>query len=143
MKFFIVLMIALAWMGVATADHEGPKGHGGGACKDDVKKFCKDVKPDGKGAIMECMKSHAAELSAGCKAQHEKMMAMFGKMKELETACASDIKVLCPNEGDRKTMHCLHENGDKVKDAGCKTKLEAMKAAHAGHEKGHEEEHDQ
>jgi Cysteine rich repeat len=38
----------------------------GRACKADVKQFCADVKP-GKGAIADCMKSHAADLSDGCK----------------------------------------------------------------------------
>jgi len=37
------------------------------ACKGDVKKFCKDVKPGG-GAIMKCLKEHDAEISAECKA---------------------------------------------------------------------------
>ena len=37
------------------------------ACKDDVQKFCKDVK-EGGGRIIQCMKAHEAELSAECKA---------------------------------------------------------------------------
>jgi len=38
----------------------------GRACKADVKQFCADVKP-AKGAIADCMKSHAADVSNGCK----------------------------------------------------------------------------
>jgi len=38
----------------------------GKACKADVKQFCADVKP-GKGAIADCMKSHVADISDGCK----------------------------------------------------------------------------
>jgi len=38
----------------------------GKACKADVKQFCPDVKP-GKGAIADCIKSHASEVSDGCK----------------------------------------------------------------------------
>jgi len=35
-------------------------------CKADVKQFCADVKP-AKGAIGDCMKEHAADVSNGCK----------------------------------------------------------------------------
>jgi Cysteine rich repeat len=38
----------------------------GKACKADVKQFCADVKP-GKGAIADCMNSHVADISDGCK----------------------------------------------------------------------------
>jgi hypothetical protein len=38
----------------------------GRACKADVKQFCADVRR-GKGAIADCMKDHAADLSDGCK----------------------------------------------------------------------------
>lgn len=37
------------------------------ACRADVDRLCKDVKP-GHGQIRECLKAHAAELSDGCKA---------------------------------------------------------------------------
>ncbi len=35
-------------------------------CKDDRKKFCKDVKP-GEGRIIKCLKEKEAELSPACK----------------------------------------------------------------------------
>jgi hypothetical protein len=37
------------------------------ACRPDVERLCKDVKP-GHGQIRECLKAHEAELSDGCKA---------------------------------------------------------------------------
>jgi hypothetical protein len=49
------------------------------ACKADMEKYCKDVKP-GDGRIMVCMQSNADRLSPECatvmkeKAQHEKAM---------------------------------------------------------------------
>jgi hypothetical protein len=35
------------------------------ACKPDIEKFCKDIKP-GHGRIIRCLKQHQAELSASC-----------------------------------------------------------------------------
>jgi Cysteine rich repeat len=37
-------------------------------CKGDAEKFCKDVKPGG-GRMLECLKSHQAELAPGCAAE--------------------------------------------------------------------------
>jgi hypothetical protein len=45
------------------------------ACEGDAKKLCKDTKP-GDGRIMQCLKQHESELSAGCK---EKMERPRGK----------------------------------------------------------------
>lgn len=44
---------------------------GAAACRGDVEKFCKDVKP-GEGRIIECLKSNDAQLSEGCKNQMSK-----------------------------------------------------------------------
>ena len=35
-------------------------------CAADVKQFCADVKP-AKGAVADCLKSHTADVSDGCK----------------------------------------------------------------------------
>lgn len=39
---------------------------GASACRIDVERFCKEVKP-GEGRILACLKAHEAELSASCK----------------------------------------------------------------------------
>lgn len=44
------------------------------ACRADVDRLCKDVKP-GHGQIRECLKTHQAELSDGCKAAIEEARA--------------------------------------------------------------------
>ncbi len=36
------------------------------ACKEDMKKLCAETKPGG-GRLVQCLKQHEAELSAGCK----------------------------------------------------------------------------
>lgn len=41
------------------------------ACKEDKAKFCKDTKASG-GKVRDCLKQHAAEVSAACKAQLDK-----------------------------------------------------------------------
>jgi hypothetical protein len=48
------------------------------ACKADKEKFCKDVEMGG-GKMKECMKSHEAELSAGCRDMMAKMREHHGK----------------------------------------------------------------
>lgn len=44
-------------------------------CKDDVDKFCKDVKPGG-GRILNCLKEHENEVSSKCKAKIAKEKKM-------------------------------------------------------------------
>lgn len=41
------------------------------ACKEDVLKLCKGIEPGG-GRIINCLREHENELSAGCKARMEK-----------------------------------------------------------------------
>lgn len=41
------------------------------ACRGDVEKFCKDVKPGG-GRIIACLKSHEKDLSPACREQHKR-----------------------------------------------------------------------
>lgn len=56
----IAFLLPAAIPTVAMAANDNP-------CKDDKKKFCKDVKAAG-GKIRRCLKLHKAELSAECQA---------------------------------------------------------------------------
>jgi hypothetical protein len=42
------------------------QGGGGGACAEDIAKFCQDVQPGG-GRLVRCLKEHADEISAECR----------------------------------------------------------------------------
>jgi hypothetical protein len=98
--------------------------HEEGACREDMKKFCGDAKPGG-GAIADCMKSHEADLSAGCKQNMAEGKAKFEeKMKAVKEACQADIKQFCANvtPGQGREFACLHAYDDKI-SAGCKAAM--------------------
>jgi hypothetical protein len=50
------------------------------ACADDVAKFCANVEP-GKGGIVRCLRSHAAEVSPACHSAGEDVRAIRRKEK--------------------------------------------------------------
>jgi hypothetical protein len=95
-----------------------------GACKDDVKKLCPDVKPGG-GAIKDCLNQHAGEVSQTCKDNMAEAKAkMKEKREELEAACKDDLKRYCSNvtPGEGREMACLRAYADKL-SGGCKAKM--------------------
>ncbi len=109
-----------------------------GACRDDAKRLCADVKP-GDGAIHDCMKSHEKDLSQGCKDKMANKMKHFEEKKqEIEVACQADIKQYCANvtPGEGREFACLKSYGDKI-SAGCKEKLphRKMMGKHRGEHK--------
>ena len=95
-----------------------------GACKDDVKKLCGDVKPGG-GDIHECLKQHEADLSQACKDNiAEGKQKMKDKMDEIKAACKQDLQQYCASvtPGEGREMACLRSYSDKL-SAACKEKL--------------------
>src|ERR1700690_1625288 len=83
--------------------------HDDGACRDDAKKLCGDVKPGG-GAIADCLKTQQADLSQGCKDNIAEGKQMFEeKKKEIEQACKADLKQFCANvtPGQGREISCL------------------------------------
>jgi Cysteine rich repeat len=97
---------------------------GRGACKTDVEKLCKDVKP-GEGAIATCLKQNEASVSPGCK---EAMAQAHAKMQALTEACASDAQQYCKDvkRGHGRVLRCLKDNEAKLSE-GCRA---AMQSAH-------------
>jgi hypothetical protein len=76
-----------------------------GACRPDVQKFCKDVKPGG-GRIWSCLKSHEGEMSQACK---DHMAKKRENMKEFMSSCKADAQKLCKDvpRGQGHVIHCL------------------------------------
>jgi hypothetical protein len=132
-------LAALSMLVLAASPAFADDGHARGreACKGDVERFCKDVKPGG-GRIMECLKQHEAELSPQCKAVGEQMKA---KMEAMKAACGVDAQKYCSEipKGPPQFI-CLKSNQDRV-SATCKAELDKhpMKDWHGKgrHHRGH------
>jgi hypothetical protein len=117
-RFFLTTAVAVLFS-ISTVNRP-LYAHDEGACREDVKKLCGDVKPGG-GAIGDCLKTHADSLSQGCK---ENMAEGRKRMKEFEQACQADMKQFCANvtPGEGREFACLRAYDDKI-SAGCKEKM--------------------
>lgn len=95
-----------------------------GACKEDLKKFCADVK-SGDGRIARCLKKHEKDLSPACQeartAAREKVKA---RAKEIHAACEGDARKLCADvqPGGGRIHACLKKNHEQVSE-GCRATL--------------------
>lgn len=98
---------------------------GGGACADDIAKFCKDVQPGG-GRISGCLKAHEKELSATCK---EEIAEVQKRWNETAQACHDDVLKFCKDvqPGGGRIAKCLREHQSEL-SADCQEKwLKAKK----------------
>ncbi len=95
-----------------------------GACKADVQKLCKDVQP-GEGKILECLKTHQAEVSAPC-ASHIKQVQ--GAMKQVSQACEPDVEKYCFDApiGKGGIASCLKKHSNDL-SADCKAAVASVK----------------
>ena len=111
-----MLMVSAFYL---TAPSHAFEGHGDGACKADVEKFCSDVS-GGRRAVGECLQQHQSDLSADCQAKLEK----FAAHKQRFMACRDDVKKLCSGAGhDREQVKdCLNEHTSELSDT-CRAAL--------------------
>ncbi len=95
-----------------------------GACKEDVAKLCKDVQP-GEGRIMECLKSHQAEVSPAC-ATHMKQVKE--QLKAVSNACEPDMERFCWETpmGKGGLAKCLQQHSADL-SPDCKAAIEKAK----------------
>jgi hypothetical protein len=121
-KYFAFVAMTLFAGSLALANHMG-----GGPCAKDAETLCKDAKGEHK-AVMMCMKSHEAQLSAECRAHIEKHKAMMAEVKE---ACAEDVEKFCENvePGKGKVMMCLKDHSKDLSQ-GCKDEIAKVKKEH-------------
>jgi len=112
----IVISSAL-WLAAPASAFEGHEGHGSGACKADVEKFCSDVN-GGRRAVGECLHDHQSDLSSECQAKLEK----FAHHKERFMACRDDVKKLCGDVEHDQIKDCLQNHESEVSD-GCRAAM--------------------
>jgi hypothetical protein len=113
----------------------GP-GRGHGPCAADVQKLCAGVQPGG-GRVLDCLKSHEADLSAACKARGEQGKARKAERKEareaVHAACKDDVAKLCGGvtAGGGSVMRCLRDNlRDNKVSAACKDAVAEERGKH-------------
>jgi len=111
-----MLLSSAVWLAAPSYADEG---HGNGACKADVEKFCSGVS-GGRHAVGECLQQHQSDLSAECQAKLEK----FAAHKERFMACHDDVKKLCGDvEHSREAIKdCLQNHESEVSD-GCRAAM--------------------
>jgi hypothetical protein len=86
-----------------------------GACKAELDKSCKDIKP-GDGRLARCLKDHVHDLGQPCQSELGKyFIAVF------EKACHTDIDRVCKNvqPGGGRILDCLRTNSAQLSPA-CK-----------------------
>jgi hypothetical protein len=88
---------------------------GKGACKADIEKFCKDIKPGG-GRIWACLKSNGDRVSQEC-VNH--MALAREKSREFHQACKGDAEKFCKGvaAGKGRIISCLKSHEAELSDA--------------------------
>jgi hypothetical protein len=111
------LMTTVVALGLSLCIGTSAWAQAAGPCAPDVAKLCSTVKPGG-GRIVECLRSHAAEVSAACTAR---MTALTAQLVDTQVACWDDIEQLCPGvqPGQARQMECLKEHQANI-SAECK-----------------------
>ncbi len=90
------------------------------ACRDDVQKFCGQVKP-GEGRVVRCMKENENNFSPACKTEMEKRRKQAGEKRDaLREACTADAEKFCKGREDGRggALRCLQEH-EKELSAEC------------------------
>jgi Cysteine rich repeat len=107
-----VALIMVVFAGVALPQRVSAQGS---SCADDVKQFCQGVLLGG-GRIVQCLKTHATDLSAACK---DRLQAAQSRSQEVRTraqaihqACQSDVATLCHDvgSGSGHLLQCLQQH---------------------------------
>ena len=137
MRILIASLAIFAAGHLGTAAAQQPQ-EGPAACRADVEKFCKDVKPGG-GRVVQCLQQHESALSGGCRDTLEQGRKRGAEAKqrveEFAEACKADAANLCKDvrPGEGRVLSCLAEKKDQVSPA-CRQKIEEGEQKHPCYE---------
>jgi hypothetical protein len=122
-------LVAFALLALSTTASGGPnKPIGGtagqGACSDDIQRLCKGLQP-GEGLVLQCLKSHQADVSSTCAKSIQQVQA---QLKKLSAACEPDVEKFCWSipAGRGAIVQCLKKHQANL-SADCKTAVAQTK----------------
>ena len=125
----VMIMPFAVCAAVAQTNSPTPDAGGGGkflaACDQDLQRFCVGVQPGG-GRLVECLSSHASELSAEC----ENRIAAAGRGgAKLRAACDQDLQRFCVGvqPGGGRLVECLSSHTSEL-SAACGNLIAARQA---------------
>ncbi|MDH3685541.1 MAG: hypothetical protein OEP95_04910 [Myxococcales bacterium] len=125
--FFLGGMLALtSLLPVASFAQPGAVGLANGVCRDDVDRFCADVKGQ-RGEVPKCLRAKSAELGPDCRQELEERDARFEmRLARIEEACPSDLEKFCAGEPDFEKAPCLRKHHADLSE-GCRAAVQAPK----------------
>ena len=110
------LTVFLSSHALAESGRAGNTGNAGNMCKEDIEKFCKDVKP-GEGRIIKCLMDNKDKLSGGCLQELEGARNKSeGKKDQARDACAEDLNKFCKDvqPGEGRLLQCLKKHDSEL-----------------------------
>ncbi|NKI95171.1 cysteine rich repeat-containing protein [Rhizobacter sp. SG703] len=107
MKSILMCLSLLALAGTAAARDANPMAQ---ACKADHAKFCKSTPPGG-GRIVDCLKSHEAELAPACKSA-----------LDTASACGPEVRKICGDAKGSAVRDCVKAHASEFSEA-CRATL--------------------
>jgi Golgi apparatus protein 1 len=93
-------------------------------CQEEIRKFCKDVKPGG-GRVDQCLHAHEAEISPECR---EARLEMKEKVRGTLDACEADLQKFCGRVagGKARIARCMKEHEAEL-SPGCRERAVELK----------------
>ena len=131
----VILTLCVIFTASAFADDNSNPANAD-ACKADVQKICKDVKP-GHGAIWKCLGDNQSQLSPGCQTSIADAKAkMAAKFKTVVEACQYDATKFCKDikPGAGRIAACLRLHESELTD-NCSSVLNT-KSPHSATRRG-------
>ncbi|MCB1172396.1 MAG: cysteine rich repeat-containing protein [Leptospiraceae bacterium] len=89
-----------------------------GECRDDVARFCQNTRP-GNGRVMNCLQSHASDLSPACRARVE-------SWQKVRAACQEDVQAFCKDKSGAELQECIKANRPKFSNP-CKSAVKTVR----------------
>jgi hypothetical protein len=119
----LALVVAAGAAGAEEGPGNGKSGGKPSACRQDRERLCPSAR--GGNEIFQCLKTHEADLSQGCRDQMKVRRQHFeARLKSAQQACEGDIERHCAgvDPGDRRLLQCLRKHESELTNE-CRSSL--------------------